>query len=570
MMLTLRVGPLFSLLCHRHIHKSQTSKYMKASLPLPSSLSLLRTTALAIAFGLGSAYAADQTWTNSASDSLWNASSTNWSGSTWTAGNNAIFGATGAGAITVNGTQSVGNMTFSAAGYGLTGGTLSFANTAASNAINIGAANMTISSGLSAAFASANGSLVKSGAGKLTLNGDMSLTAASSGTGLFDFSAGTTEISGGTINTTDVRMRTLVANGLTISGGTFNLGGTNAGRGINIGGGSGSIAVSGGTVNTNNLVIGQGSAGTLNISGGEVNMTGAGTYVLLGNGAAATLNLNGGTLATNRILRAGGTSVTESTINLNGGTLKALSNQTTTGLFSVLSGNGTMAVNVQAGGAIINSNTFNVKIDNVLNGAGGLTKNGTGSLELTKDNGFTGASAVNAGTLLLSGNATINAVSGLAVAAGATFTNNSSVSFTRNLTLTEGAAAAGSTINGSGTFAAGNMTIGSNFSDGFSTFALGTTAFTKAGRLDLNLTNTTSGNYTLFSGSNIGGAFSSLYINGFQLTKNGSDFSGNNGGFGYTFTNTSNLLAVVPEPTTWALLLGSLATAMLLRRRRNG
>lgn len=539
---------------------------MKPSRRFASIFSLLSTTAAAIAFGFGSAHAADQTWTNSASDSLWNASSTNWSGVAWTAGNNAIFGDTGAGAITVNGTQSVGDMTFSAAGYSFTGGTLSFAKTAASNTINTGGNDVTISSGLSAAFAISGGSIVKSGAGKLTLNGDMSLTAAG-GSGLFDFTAGTTEITAGTINTTDVRLRSFVANGLTISGGTLNLGGSNANRGIQIGNG-GSVLVSGGTVNTNLLIVGNGSAGTLNISGGEVNMTGAGTFISLGNTAAGTLNLDGGTLAINRILRQGGTSDTASTINLNGGTLKALSNQTSTGLFSVLSGSGTMAVNVLAGGAIIDSNGFNVKIGNVLNGAGGLTKSGTGSLELTQDNGFTGAAAVNAGTLLLSGTADINGTSGVTVAAGATFTNSSSVSFTQNLTLTEGAGAAGSTIGGSGTFAASNMTILSNLSDDFSTFALGSAALTRGGNLELTLSGITSGDYTLFSGGTIGGAFDTLSINGFALTSGGSgNFSGTTGGYDYTFTDSTNLLTVIPEPTSLALLLGSLATAMLLRRR---
>jgi fibronectin-binding autotransporter adhesin len=540
------------------------------SYPLIAGISLVRKMVIAAAFGLCSAHAADQTWTNSAGDFLWNDSSTNWTGDPWTAGNNAIFGATGAGAITVNGTQSVGNMTFSAAGYSFTGGTLSFANTAASNTIDIGANDVTISSGLSAAFASSGGSLVKSGAGKLTLNGDMSLTAASNGIGLFDFAAGTTEITGGTINTTDVRMRSLIANGLTISGGTFNMGGTNANRGINIGNG-GSIAVSGGTVNTNNLLIGFGSSGTLNISGGEVNMT-SGANVIAANGSSgtvnATLNLNGGTLAINQIQRnTTGTATGTSTINLNGGTLRALSNQTFSGLFSV-TGSGTMVVNVLAGGAIIDSNGFNVKIDNVLDGSGGLTKTGTGSLELTQDNGFTGATTVNAGTLLLSGTANINATSGIAIAAGATFTNNSSVNFTQNLTLTEGAGAAGSVINGSGTFAASNMTILSNLSDGFSTFALGSATLTRGGNLELTLAGITNGDFTLFSGDTIVGAFDSLSINGSALNSLGSgDFSGTVGDYDFTFTNSTNLLTVIPEPSTGALLMGIFSLIVLLRRR---
>jgi autotransporter-associated beta strand protein len=211
---------------------------------------------------------------------------------------------------------------------------------------------------------------------------------------------------------------------------------------------------------------------------------------------------------------------------------------------------------------------------NITRGAGTtattLTKTGTGRLVFSGSTAstYTDATVVSAGTLVLSSAANVNTTSGVTVAAGATFTNNSSASFTKNLILTEGAGAAGSTINGSGTFAAGNMTISSDLSDGFTSFALGSATLTKGGRLDLNLTNTTSGNYTLFSGGTINGVFGSFYINGFALTQSGNNFIGNDGSFDYTFTNSSNLLNVVPEPTTWALLAGGLTFVIVLRRRR--
>ncbi|MGH7176057.1 MAG: hypothetical protein ACREJC_01640, partial [Tepidisphaeraceae bacterium] len=49
--------------------------------------------------------AADVTWDNGSTNFVWDTSSLNWTGAAWNnaAGNGAIFGATGAGAITVPG-----------------------------------------------------------------------------------------------------------------------------------------------------------------------------------------------------------------------------------------------------------------------------------------------------------------------------------------------------------------------------------------------------------------------------------------------------------------------------------
>jgi fibronectin-binding autotransporter adhesin len=564
---------------------------VKASLPplataaqTPAAVRFfLPVTALAVVFGLGSAQAADQTWTNSASDSLWNNSSANWSGDTWTAGNNALFGSTGAGAITVSGTQSVGNMTFSAAGYSLTGGTLSFANTAASNTINIGASNMTISSGLSAAFASSGGSLIKSGSGKLTLNGTISLTAASGGIGLFDFSAGTTEITGGTIDSTDVRMRTSISNGLTISGGTVNLGGTNANRGLQVNG-AGSIAVSGGTVNTSAMSIGFGSTGTLNLSGGEIAMTGGG-LITLGNTAAGTLNLTGGTLSIHKISRSGGASVTTSTLNWNGGTIKALSNQTTTGLFTV-SGSGNMQVNVLAGGALIDSNGFDVKISNDLSGVGGLSKSGSGKLTLSGASSYSGITSVTAGTLAIESTGSIASSSQIIAGANTTL-DVSAVAFTLGVSAAQ-------TLSGTGTIT-GNMTVGSQ-----GTLAIGNSAGTMTFNNHLGLNNGsisnfeingfTLGNYDLALAATAetqtvsfnGGTLNLLFQSGFNTsgTLKIFDFDAYNGdgfttvsstglaaGFTASFDPTNGTVTVIPEPR--AALIGGLGMLALLSRRRS-
>ena len=84
--------------------------------------------ALLLAFTLLSGSArADQLWTNDTGNFSWDDTSLNWSGAAWTPGANAAFGGPGVGTINVAGQQSVGNLTFTAAGYTLEGGMLSMA-----------------------------------------------------------------------------------------------------------------------------------------------------------------------------------------------------------------------------------------------------------------------------------------------------------------------------------------------------------------------------------------------------------------------------------------------------------
>ncbi len=68
-------------------------------------------------------HAANYNWTNGASNLSWNATDTNWSAGggniAWADNNAAIFGATGAGAVTMYGTQTVTGLTVNATGYSL-------------------------------------------------------------------------------------------------------------------------------------------------------------------------------------------------------------------------------------------------------------------------------------------------------------------------------------------------------------------------------------------------------------------------------------------------------------------
>src|SRR4051794_19199101 len=72
---------------------------------------------------VGPARGADKTWDNGSTNSIWDTSSANWSSAAWDngAGDGAIFGVTGAGAISVNGPIKVDSVNFTAPGYTLNG-----------------------------------------------------------------------------------------------------------------------------------------------------------------------------------------------------------------------------------------------------------------------------------------------------------------------------------------------------------------------------------------------------------------------------------------------------------------
>ncbi len=209
--------------------------------------------------------------------------------------------------------------------------------------------------------------------------------------------------------------------------------------------------------------------------------------------------------------------------------------------------------------------TLTLATTDQLTGAGGFTKGDAGTLAISASQNFAGSAVVSAGTMVLSSAATFTAASNVTVNAGATFSNNSSVALSRDLVLAEGAIVAGT-----GAFAPTSLTITGDLSDGFTTFAMGSTSLTKSNTLAMTLTGITNGSFTLFSGSALTGTFSALTVNGTALTNIGSgNFAGSAGGFDYTFTDSSNVLGVVPEPSTMALVGLGLATLLWMRRKRS-
>ncbi len=174
-------------------------------------------------------------------------------------------------------------------------------------------------------------------------------------------------------------------------------------------GSSGAYSISGGTISqtntSNRLYVGYAGAGTLTVSGSGLVDAGGGLRLSGSSSVTGEVFLNGGTIYTTIVDDGGGTSI----FHFNGGTLKA-KNATTTFM------QGLDTVDVQSGGAIIDTNGFNITIAQQLlagSPSGGLTKNGSGILTLTGNPTYAGETVINAGQLQLNtGTTTLAAISG--------------------------------------------------------------------------------------------------------------------------------------------------------------
>ncbi len=211
-------------------------------------------------------------------------------------------------------------------------------------------------------------------------------------------STGTYILSAGTLNKTGSFQVGASGTGtMNVTGGTMNsTGWLSVGRFV---GGTGTMTVSSGSVNhtdnTTSMLIGEEGTGTLTVSGtGAVNVNSTQGlrigHTATGNG---TINLNGGTLAANFIQKSNAGSTAK--INLDGGTLKALA-----GSADFFLGLGSANIEIKAGGAKFDSNTFSDTITQGLNGVGGFTKLGAGTVTLASTaSAYGGATTITAGTL---------------------------------------------------------------------------------------------------------------------------------------------------------------------------
>lgn len=299
-----------------------------------------------------------------------------------------------------------------------------------------------------------------------------------------------------------------------------------------------SIAASGGVLEVVKLADG----GSNSSIGAATNVA---TNLLIGN--AGTLRYMGAGDSTNRLFTVNGTA------NLHGATLESSGtgaiNFTNTG--SVAWGANNQTRTLYLGGTNTGTNTLAALISNNGSGAVSVTKQDSSKWILTNANGYTGATTINGGTLALGINNAIGSGSAIALAAG-TFDLQ---------TFSTTAASLGF---------AGDSTLKFNLGTPGNVTALLTLAggFNKSG----------SGVYTLdFSGSGQAGTYNLLSFAGTTFAS-ASDFTVVNLGSGLsgvlTLNGTSLSLAVsaVPEPSTYALMVGAfaLAGATLRNRKRRG
>ncbi len=302
-------------------------------------------------------------------------------------------------------------------------------------------------------------------AGYLVFNDNNSYTIAPSATQriTMDVSAGNATISLSNTGSATISAGLTLNDGLTInqnSTGTLTLNAANAITGTNRNvtvGGSGDTTIS----------------GTITTGTGSLTMNGTGVLTL---GADNTYTgktiINAGTVSisnANQLGDAPGAAVADQ-ITLNGGTLRSAGSAVA---FAADNRGFTLGA---AGGTF--ETVTDLSIANVIAGTGSLTKTGTGNLTLGAVNTYTGATNVDAGTVVYNGTNRISDSSAVTVAAGAAI---DLVQFSDTVGSIAGAGNINATGTGALTLTFGGLNTATTFSGNITDGAASTLSLVKTG-----------------------------------------------------------------------------------------
>jgi len=454
----------------------------------------------------------------------------------------------------------------------------------------------TISAG-TIGMAGASGSNTNLGSGLVTVNtgGTLRVGYAVTSNTNTSTTANSISLNGGNIFADDANQH--LTGGLDVTslggvlGSTYNAGNSTSAerdKGLAVDGvvtGSGAITVQHSRINTGNVYntsfvsFSNNSntfSGTITVS---ENTTASEGGVYLGvNGSTALANasivLSANINGTNRKFGSSPLVFKTGLGSVNLGSLSGAANVVLTGYDEVNHTSGTDSIALTVGG-----NNATATYSGVLSGGGSLAKSGTGTFTLSGTNTYTGATAVNAGTLLVSGS-----ISGSTTAVNSSGTLGGS-----------GGTTGAVSVNSGGTLSPGAGSIGALNAGGDVTFNSGATfkleidtttgskdALAITGNLNLAATNDavltisdltpasiTSGSFAFitYTGAWNGGLFTyngSAVADDSLVTVGSNQFT-----LDYNYNGNSVALLAVPEPNAFASLGAGFGVLLGLQRRRS-